>query len=155
MKATKILFPTDFSSCSDAPLEYATALARDMDASLLIVHVEEPPWAYRGGELYYGASDPTVAELETMLAKIVPTDPAVPCEHRLLSGDAARTIVELAAEEEVELIVLGTHGRTGFRRLLMGSIAEAVVRTAPCPVLTLRERHKESQPQEQTVAFGR
>jgi nucleotide-binding universal stress UspA family protein len=78
-----------------------------------------------------------------MLAKIVPTDPAVPCEHRLLSGAPARTIVELAKEEGVDLIVLGTHGRTGFHRLLMGSIAEAVVRTAPCPVLTFKQPHRE------------
>ncbi len=144
MKAKIILFPTDFSSCSDAPLEYATALARDMDAALLIVHVEEPPMAYGGGEMYYGITEPDLAELGRMLAKIVPTDPAVPCEHRLLSGNPARTIVELAKEEEVDLIVLGTHGRTGFRRLLMGSIAEAVVRTAPCPVLTLKQPHAEA-----------
>lgn len=144
MKAKKILFPTDFSGCSDASLEYATALARDMDASLLIIHVEEPPMAYGGGEMYYGVSEPDFAKLGRMLAMIAPTDPAVPCEHRLLSGNPVRTIVELATEEEVELIVLGTHGRTGFRSLLMGSIAEAVVRTAPCPVLTLKQPHNES-----------
>jgi nucleotide-binding universal stress UspA family protein len=138
MKAKKILFPTDFSSCSDAPLAYATALARDTGATLLIVHVEEPPLAYGGGEMYYGTPEPDYAGLEQMLANVRPTDPAVPCERKLISGSPAETIVELAAAENVDLIVMGTHGRTGLRRLLMGSVAEAVIRTAPCPVLIYR-----------------
>jgi nucleotide-binding universal stress UspA family protein len=138
VKAKKILFPTDFSSCSDAPLAYATVLARDTGATLLIVHVEEPPLAYGGGEMYYGTPEPDYAGLERMLANVRPTDPAVPCERRLVSGSPAETIVELAAAEEVDLIVMGTHGRTGLRRLLMGSVAEAVIREAPCPVLVYR-----------------
>jgi nucleotide-binding universal stress UspA family protein len=138
VKAKKILFPTDFSSCSDAPLAYATVLARDTGATLLIVHVEEPPLAYGGGEMYYGTPEPDYAGLERMLANVRPTDPAVPCERRLVSGSPAETIVELAAAEDVDLIVMGTHGRTGLRRLLMGSVAEAVIREAPCPVLVYR-----------------
>src|SRR5688572_32255649 len=58
MNAKKILFPTDFSTCSDAGLEQATTLARDAGAKLLIIHVEEPPIAYGGGEMYYGISEP-------------------------------------------------------------------------------------------------
>jgi nucleotide-binding universal stress UspA family protein len=138
MKAKKILFPTDFSTSSDAPLAYATALARDTGATLLIVHVEEPPLAYGGGEMYYGTPEPDYAGLQQMLENVKPTDPAVPCERRLLTGSPADTIVEVAAAENVDLIVMGTHGRTGLRRLLMGSIAEAVVRTAPCPVLIFK-----------------
>jgi nucleotide-binding universal stress UspA family protein len=135
MKLKKILFPTDYSSLSDAPLAYATALARDMGATLLIVHVEEPPMAYGGGEMYYGVAEPDYDALRRMLENVKPTDPAVPCERRLVTGDPAGAIADLAASEGVDLIVMGTHGRTGLRRLLMGSIAEAVVRTAPCPVL--------------------
>jgi nucleotide-binding universal stress UspA family protein len=138
MKADKILFPTDFSTSSDAPLAYATALARDMGAVLLIVHVEEPPLAYGGGEMYYGVAEPDYESIRRMLENVKPTDPSVPCERRLVTGDPATAIVELAREENVDLIVMGTHGRTGLRRLLMGSIAEAVVRTAPCPVLTYK-----------------
>jgi nucleotide-binding universal stress UspA family protein len=146
MKANKILFPTDFSSSSDAPLAYATALARDMGAMLLIVHVEEPPMAYGGGEMYYGIAEPDYEALRRMLEDVKPTDPAVPCERRLVTGDPASAIVDLAREEEVDLIVMGTHGRTGLRRLLMGSIAEAVVRTAPCPVLTYKPpQHKAAE----------
>jgi nucleotide-binding universal stress UspA family protein len=62
----------------------------------------------------------------------------VPYEHHLLRGDPATTIVEVAEQENCDLIVMGTHGRTGFARLLMGSVAEAVVRRANCPVFTYK-----------------
>jgi nucleotide-binding universal stress UspA family protein len=144
MKAKKILFPTDFSTSSDAPLAHATALACNMGATLLIVHVEEPPLAYGGGEMYYGMPEPDYAGLQQMLANVRPTDPDVRCERRLLTGSPAETIVEFAAAEGVDLIVMGTHGRTGLRRLLMGSIAEAVIRTATCPVLIYRAPAKKT-----------
>ena len=138
MQAKKILFPTDFSTSSDAALKYATTLAKDMGAILSIVHVEEPPAAYGGGEMYYGLPDPDVAALKKMLEAIRPTDPSVPFEHRLATGPPAREIVELAKEKGVDLIVMGTHGRTGLGRMLMGSVAEAVVRHAPCPVFVFK-----------------
>jgi len=68
----------------------------------------------------------------------VPSDPSVSFEHKLLAGDPAAAIVEAADQENVDLIVLGTHGRTGLTRLLMGSVAENVVRKAKCPVLTVK-----------------
>lgn len=139
MNMKKILFPTDFSHAGDAALALATSLARDTGATLLIVHVEEPPMAYGGGELYYGVPDPRAADLRRMLDEVVPTDPSVPHEHRMLSGDPAAAVVHLANEEDVDMIVLGTHGRTGLTRLLMGSVAEAIVRRAKCPVLSYRE----------------
>ena len=139
MKAKKIIFPTDFSHCGDAALKMATSLARDSGAVLLIVHVEEPPVAYGGGEMYYGVPDPASDDLRKMLQDVVPTDPNVPCEHRLITGDPSTAIARLAEEEHADLIVMGTHGRTGLTRLLMGSVAEAVVRRAPCPVLTYKQ----------------
>jgi universal stress protein A len=139
MKAHKILFPTDFSHCGDAALKMATSLARDAGAKLLIVHVEEPPVAYGGGEMYYGVPEPASEDLRHMLEAVVPTDPGVPYEHRLITGDPSTAIARLAEEEQVDLIVMGTHGRTGLTRLLMGSVAEAVVRRAPCPVLTYKQ----------------
>ena len=139
MKARKILFPTDFSHTSDAALGLATSLARDSGATLLVVHVEEPPMAYGGGELYYGIPEPRTEDLQRMLAKVAPTDAEVPCEHRLITGEPATAIPRLAKEEAVDLIVMGTHGRSGLSRLLMGSVAEAVVRRAPCPVLTYKD----------------
>ena len=142
MQAKKILFPTDFSMSSDAALKYATTLAKDMGAKLSIVHVEEPPAAYGGGEMYYGLPDPDIAALKKMLEAVRPTDPSVAFEHRLATGLPAREIVELAKEKDVDLIVMGTHGRTGLGRMLMGSVAEAVVRHAPCPVFIFKEPPK-------------
>jgi universal stress protein A len=138
MTTRKILFPTDFSTAGQAALEMATSLARDRGTKLLIAHVEEPPMAYGGGELYYGIDQPDRQELNRMLAEVVPTDAAVGYEHRLLIGSPAGAIVHLAEEENVDLIVMPTHGRTGLVRLLMGSVAEEVVRRATCPVLTIK-----------------
>jgi nucleotide-binding universal stress UspA family protein len=138
MKASKILLPTDFSTLSDAALAYATAFARDTGAKLLIVHVEEPAMAYGGGEMYYGVLYPDTEALKKMLNDIKPKDQSVPHEHWLVSGDPADEIVRLAKQENVDLIIMATHGRTGFKHLLMGSVAEAVVRRAECPVLTLK-----------------
>jgi nucleotide-binding universal stress UspA family protein len=138
MNAHKILFPTDFSTKGQAALDMATSLARDRGAKLLIVHVEEPPVAYGGGELYYGVQEPDRKELQRMLSEVVPLDASVGYEHRLLMGSPASAIVHLAEKENVDMIVMPTHGRTGLLRLLMGSVAEEVVREAKCPVLTIK-----------------
>jgi nucleotide-binding universal stress UspA family protein len=135
----KILFPTDFSHTGDAAFAMAESLAKERGARLIIVHVEEPVAAYGGGEFYYGTIEPNTAELRKMLEKIVPKDPSVKFEHRLISGDPARAVAHLAEEEKVELIIMGTHGRTGLARMLMGSVAEGIVRRASCPVLTYRQ----------------
>jgi len=138
MNARRILYPTDFSTLGQSALEMATSLARDRGAKLLIVHVEEPPTAYGGGELYYGIDEPDREELQRMLAEVIPTDPSVGYEHRLLIGSPASGIIHLAEREGVDMIVMPTHGRTGLLRLLMGSVAEEVVRKAKCPVLTVK-----------------
>ncbi len=139
MPQKTIVFPTDFSTASDAALVHAEALARQQAARLLIVHVEEPPLAYGGGELYYGLPEPNSERILKMLEDVRPSDPSVPFAHRLTMGDPAGEIVRIAADENAEMIVLGTHGRTGMTRLLMGSVAESIVRRAPCPVLVYRE----------------
>jgi nucleotide-binding universal stress UspA family protein len=133
-----ILVPTDFSTASDAVLPQAEALAKQKSASLLILHVEEPPLAYGSGELYYGLPEPNSERILKMLEDVRPADPTVAFTHRLTMGDPAGEIVRIAAEEGVEMIVLGTHGRSGLTRMLMGSVAETVVRRAPCPVLVYR-----------------
>jgi nucleotide-binding universal stress UspA family protein len=138
MNAHNILFPTDFSTLGQTALEMATSLARDRGAKLLIVHVEEPPMAYGGGEFYNGLDEPNREELQRMLSKVVPTDLSVGYEHRLMIGTPAGAIVHMAEKEGVDMIVMPTHGRTGLLRLLMGSVAEEVVRKAKCPVLTVK-----------------
>jgi universal stress protein A len=140
MHAQKILFPTDFSEASRAALAHATNLAADWGAKLLILHVDEPPIVF--GESF--ATPPDMSgQLRRELEAVVPHDPSVAHEHRLRLGAPANEIVGLAAAENVDLIVLGTHGRTGLRRLLMGSVAEEVVRRAPCTVYTVREPREE------------
>jgi len=140
MHADKILFPTDFSPASEHALKWATSLARDSGATISIIHVEEPPMAYGGGEMYVGFDDAaTKDELRRVLVQVVPTDHNVAHEHKLLVGNPADAIVHEAEAEGADLIVMGTHGRTGLTRLLMGSVAEAVVRRAKCPVLTVKQ----------------
>jgi nucleotide-binding universal stress UspA family protein len=139
MNTDKILFPTDFSPASEHALRWATSLARDSRATLVIIHVEEPPMAYGGGELYYGVEETDRDELRRSLVEVMPTDSGVLCVHKLLVGDPAEAIVQTAENENAGLIVMGTHGRTGLTRLLMGSVAEAVVRRAKCPVLTVKQ----------------
>ncbi len=136
MQAKKILFPSDFSACSEEGLSYATSLARDSGAMLLIVHVEEPAETYEAP--YYGVSEQRRADRQASLRKITPTDPSVQYQHRYVGGSPASVICELAKDEKVDLIVIPTHGRRGLLHLLMGSVAEAVVRRAPCPVVTIR-----------------
>jgi nucleotide-binding universal stress UspA family protein len=89
--------------------------------------------------LYYGIPEPDSERILKMLEDVKPSDPSVGFTHRLTMGDPAGEIVRIAEEEQATMIVLGTHGRTGMTRLLMGSVAEAVVRRAPCPVLVYRE----------------
>jgi len=134
-----ILFPTDFSHASDAALEHAEALAKQRHAKLVILHVEEPPLAYGGGELYYGLPEPSSERIMKMLEDVKPKDGSVAFSHKLTMGDPAAEVVRIAEEENAAMIVMGTHGRTGMSRLLMGSVAEAVVRRSPCPVLIYRE----------------
>ncbi len=138
MKTKKVLFPSDFSTKGRDALEYATRLARDSGATLLIAHVEEPPVVYGDGAFYYGVPEPDRGAMEAMLHEIKPTDPTVPFEHRLVEGAPADTIIALAKEEGVDLIVMSSHGRTGLGRLLLGSVAEVVTRRAECPVLIVK-----------------
>jgi universal stress protein A len=145
MNGKKILFPTDFSHTGDAALAFATMLARESNGRIIIVHAQESPLAYGGGEMYYGIPEPSTEELMTMLHEIKPADPNVAVEYRLVMGVPEDTIVRLAEEEDVDMIVLGSHGRTGITRLLMGSVAEAIVRKAHCPVLVYKQPVKKTE----------
>lgn len=142
MNYKKILFATDFSPASDAALQYATSLARDSGATLLILHVEELPAPYAAGEMLMPQPEFPNPELRKMLDAVVPPDKSVKYEHHLVLGTPAEDIVRIADEEGVDLIVIGTHGRTGLMRVLMGSAAEAVMRRAKCPVLVVKQSNK-------------
>jgi nucleotide-binding universal stress UspA family protein len=133
----RILHPTDFSEHSANAFRLACGLARDHGAPLLVLHVKPPLVVY--GEGMMAAPPPGYTEgLRTQLKGVQAHDPRVVLEHKLVEGDPAMEIIREAREAGCDLIVLGTHGRTGLRRLLMGSVAEEVVRKAHCPVLTVK-----------------
>lgn len=131
----KILVPTDFSEASSAALEFAAAIAHDQQGELLIVHVSPPR---SQSEADSPTLDPDTAALHRLLDETQPQHRQVPFRRLAWHGDPAPTIVAGAEREGVDLIVIATHGRSGISRLLLGSVAESVVRRARCPVLTLR-----------------
>lgn len=132
-----ILHPTDFSEHSDYALRLACALARDHGARLVLLHVAAPPTAVYGGDILIPAPPDSHDEERQRLDRLQVPD-TVPTERRLVEGDAATQILAVAERTGSDLVVMGTHGRTGLARLLMGSVAEQIVRKAPCPVLTVK-----------------
>ena len=145
MPGKEILYATDYSDASQAALPLAASLARDRGATLLIAHVSQRE-PYPVGELFDEEFQPAEGELEELKA-VVPDDPTVKFEHRLLYGAPGSTkftnpadeLLKLAEQENVEAIVVGTHGRSRLVQLLMGSVAESVVRRACCPVITVKQ----------------
>ena len=146
MKFTRILVATDFSLDADAGLAYALALAKSIPASVHVLHVVENPLAAGvwSSDLYTseiaGLQINLVRDAEKRLrAGIRSLDhPGVKLTTEVRTGRAGSTIVECARDRESDLVVIGTHGRTGLAHLVMGSVAEHVVRHAPCPVLVIR-----------------
>jgi len=145
-----ILHPTDFSDYSAYAFHIATDLARQYQATVLVLHVAETVGA---ANVTYGEA---VSQLEPEsyrqrllddLRQAVPPPAGVAVEYLVAGGDPAAEVAQVAAQRGSDLIVMGTHGRTGLGRLLMGSIAEKVVRLAPCPILiTKLPRNEPSGP---------
>ena len=133
-----ILHPTDFSDNSQAALTVARSLARDLGARLLVVHVT-PPAILMDGTIA-GEIDPSAfrASLEQLRNRLDGPDLKHPVETRLILGLEREEIVRTAEETGCDLIVMGTHGRTGLSRLLMGSVAEFVLPRASCPVMVVK-----------------
>ncbi len=139
----KILVSTDFSEASDYAVKYAVGLAKQLGASLVLLHAYEIPLLTLPGsaaalapeivQKIVTASEDALRERAAGLR-----DSGVPIETMLKTGDARQTIVAVASFIHADLIVMGTHGRTGLSRVLIGSVAENVVRTATVPVLTVK-----------------
>jgi nucleotide-binding universal stress UspA family protein len=150
---SKILVPIDFSSHSNLALEYACAMAQRFEAQLVMMHALVIP-TYPLPEGYVVASPETVAELlhktnqalEEAKARAMAMG-AKRVETLSVEGVAFTAIVQTARERGCDLIVMGTHGRTGLKHALLGSVTEKVVRKAHCAVLTVRdEEHKFEKP---------
>jgi nucleotide-binding universal stress UspA family protein len=143
MTTQHILVPIDFSGYAEQALEYAIDLANKLSARLTLLHVIQlmPVGVVEGATLPYSY----LQELETDIQQRMETyrqrvqtaglENAVVVEH----GMPFQSIVDLARDQHVDLIVMGTHGRTGLAHMFLGSVAEKVVRLAPCPVLVTRE----------------
>jgi nucleotide-binding universal stress UspA family protein len=157
-RITRILVPTDFSATADAALDYAFGLAERFGASLQLLHVLDDPFIYEGmsAEAYISEAPMIRTAMlqdarEKLRHRAGPREPGLQVETEVLFGHGARTIAAYAAERGIDLIVMGTHGRTGIAHVLIGSIAERLVRTAPCPVLTVR--HPEAKEHRSELVY--
>jgi len=153
----RILLPTDFSGCANYALPYAAAIARAVNATVICVNVIEPIVPAVG---YTGMAEAMpIAEMseqmedsaERELPDVMRCEDlrGLKVEEVIGHGDAAAEIVRVADEQNVDLIVISSHGRTGLGRIIFGSTAEAVVRHARCPVLVVKPPPEEEEEEEQ------
>ena len=136
IRIDKILYPTDFSSYSNQAYFHAIALAEAHRASLTILFVYNPDSAAAPGPRGNEAVDRRY--WREQLEQIRPTDPSIAVRHVFVEGDPSTEIVRYCRDANMDLVVMGTHGRTGLERLLLGSVAEKVLRDAPCSVLVVK-----------------
>ena len=158
-----ILVATDFSTAADTALTYGRALARTFAATLHVVHVvgDASSLAY-GADGYVATLPDLQLEIEdaarTQLDNLLvdSDERPLPTRRTLLRSNApAAVIVDYAGREDIDLIVTGTHGRGAIAHLLLGSVAERVIRTAQCPVLTVRHPEREFIVQDALVASAK
>jgi universal stress protein A len=131
----QILVPIDWSKPSNRAFELAKSLAEKHDAQLLLLYVVPVP------SLMYGPpSESYLEHVQNELCRIRPNDPKIRVKHLIAEGNPAAAILRAAKDNDCDLIVMGTHGRTGLSRFLMGSVAEEVICKAPCSVLTAKAK---------------
>jgi nucleotide-binding universal stress UspA family protein len=135
IRIKKILYPTDFSSYSNQAYFHAIALAATHHAGLTVLFVYSPDQKIPGTP---ANPDEARRYWQDQLEQIRPVDASIPVRHVFLEGDAATQIVRYGRDAGIDLIVMGTHGRTGVERQLMGSVAEKVLRDASCSVLVVK-----------------
>jgi nucleotide-binding universal stress UspA family protein len=136
IRIQKILYPTDFSSYSNQAYFHAVSLAEKHAASLTVLFVYNPDSTVTPGS--QGDEEADRRYWQGQLEQIRPVDQRIPVQHVLLQGDPAAEIVRYSKEATVDVVVMGTHGRTGLDRLLLGSVAEKVLRDAVCSVLVVK-----------------
>jgi nucleotide-binding universal stress UspA family protein len=131
----RILVPTDFSAPSEAALTYGRRLANELDAALHLLHISENPFLRAVVSDRRSLEEGAARWLQDHLTDADRRRGAVAVVEQ--SDEPASEILRYAESADIDLIVMGTHGRTGLAHLVLGSVAEAVVREAPCPVLTV------------------
>lgn len=142
LQVRTILHPTDFSEPSQAAWQVACALARVYGARIVALHVVYPVSVAYTEVIPTEAIQQQIASGRDALEQLQPTETGLTLEKRLETGDPVEVILRVAQELPADLIVVGSHGRTGLARLLMGSVAEQVVRRASCPVLVVKRPSK-------------
>ena len=137
-----LLCPVDFSDMSKAVLDYAVFMAQSHQAELKLVHVVDQLHGFDSYKILHMTAIEITHEMErqakSQLKELVATLP-IPAKFEVRFGRATDEIVIQAKEDKVDLLVMGSHGRSGLSHLLVGSVAESVVRHAPCPVLVVRK----------------
>jgi nucleotide-binding universal stress UspA family protein len=136
----RILCPVDFSEPSETALDYAIDLAKKFGADVQLVHVYQlPVYALPDGAMMAGPEFTTkvTTELSRALAELAKGKTGVTLETHLVEGIPYKEVVRLSEELKADLVVMGTHGRTGLKHLLLGSVAERVVRSSKVPVITV------------------
>ena len=136
----RILWATDFSPCSEAALQYAMAIARRYGAYLYLAHVVRPEsFDFVVPEAVTSMLEEARRGAEEQMARLLVTGRLRGVSHQVIIGVGMLwpVLSKLVEEHEIDMIVAGTHGRTGFRKLLLGSVAQEIFRNAPCPVLTV------------------
>jgi nucleotide-binding universal stress UspA family protein len=141
----RILHATDFSKASARALQEAVKLARENSARLLVVHVIEPtPYVaggeFGGAEIYMKLEDAMKRNAQSSMSRLMQRlkKLKIKAESLLLRGSAHEQIVKAAKSRKADIVVIGTHGRTGLSKLFLGSVAGKVVSLATCPVMTVR-----------------
>lgn len=141
-----ILHPTDFSDTADHSLHLARSLARDHGAKLVLLAVSVPAVPISEAYVPVGEMEGEIAAARREVEKLGASIHDVRVECHALQGEPGHAIVSVADQIQADLIVMGTHGRTGLSRILMGSVAEHVMRHAHCPVLTVKPGKEERLP---------
>jgi nucleotide-binding universal stress UspA family protein len=146
---THVLVPTDFSETSDAALAYGKSFADAFGATLHVIHIIEEPYGQPWAVEAYGFSlaslqDEWIKEAETRLAAILTDEEraSLKAVTTTVLGHPVMEILRYAKEHAIDLIVMGTHGRGPLGHMVMGSVAERIVRKAPCPVLTVHAKNE-------------
>lgn len=145
LEIKRVLVPIDFSDYSKSSLKYAVSFVKQFKAELLLIYVVEPviyPPDFSLGQIAIPTVDlemdkRAIEELNKLAQKEIPSE--LKAKTIVKTGKPFIEIIETASEENIDLIIIATHGHTGVEHILFGSTAEKVVRKAPCPVLTIRE----------------
>jgi len=138
MRLKTILHATDFSPQAEAAFQLASSLARDHMARLVVLHVAPVPANFTGEGMITPPVPTDLTSVRERLCQIGKDYPSLAVHHLLSEGDPVTEIIATAKDNQSDMIVIGTHGRSGLSRLLLGSVAEQVVRKAPCAVVTIK-----------------